>query len=467
MAHSMRRGGQEPKGEVKVPGTTITMYSNAQGSWQRLESHGTTSAYHAEYVIGSGAHASGYIMDLGDHLFQSPVAYYSGRSAYGLAPGYEGKPDPDFTRPIAEACVFCHAGSFDTVKGTQNEYGAIPFPHLAIGCSRCHGSTAEHLSKPGPQNIVNPARLEPGARDSVCEQCHLTGVARILNPGKQFTDFKPGERLEQTFTIYHNEAPKGRDVAFKVISHSEQLALSQCKRNSGEKMWCGTCHDPHYEPANPVEYYRERCLTCHAKTQFASDHPSKTSNCIGCHMPTKETADGGHTAFTDHHIRRRPEPVPVEEPATIAAWREPPVELATRNLGIASVEVGMERQSPKLIVSGYRMLTEVQQQFPEDSEMYNTMGNALFVGRQYGEAVQAFELAVRHDPTSSPKEVNLAQAYIALGEDAQAQEHLEKAMELDSLNLNAATLLMQIYDKNGEQAKSDALAKRLAKFVGR
>ena len=182
-------------------------------------------------------------------------------------------------------------------------------------------------------------------------------------------------------------------------------------------------------------------------------------------MPTREAKDGGHTVFTDHHIRRRPEPEPTDEPTAIAPWREPPIEFATRNLGIASVEVGMERRSSKQVVSGYRMLTEVQQQFSQDSEMYDTMGNALFIGQQYGEAMQAFALAVRYDPKSSPKEVNLAQAYSALGDDRLAQQHLERAMELDPLNLNAAALLMSIYDKNGEQAKSDELSKRLAKFI--
>jgi hypothetical protein len=50
------------------------------------------------------------------------------------------------------------------------------------------------------------------------------------------------------------------------------------------------------------------------------------------------------------------------------------------------------------------MLTEVQAQFPEDSDLYTTLGSALLAGRQYGEAVQAFVLAVRFDPRSSPKE---------------------------------------------------------------
>src|ERR1700761_1935453 len=96
MARSMRLGAQEAPGIVRIPGTTIRMHSDKQGSWQTIESHGATNTYHVDYVIGSGTHASGYIVKLGNHLFQSPVAYYRSREAYDLAPGYEGRPDPDF-----------------------------------------------------------------------------------------------------------------------------------------------------------------------------------------------------------------------------------------------------------------------------------------------------------------------------------------------------------------------------------
>jgi len=469
MAHSMRVGGQEPAGVVTAPGTTITMHSDKDGSWQTLTSHGTATTYHVDYVIGSGTHASGYLIDLGDHLFQSPVAYYLSRSAYGLAPGYEGKPDPDFTRAIATGCVFCHAGSFDAVEGSQNRYAAVPFPHLAISCNRCHGPLAAHLAKPGPENIVNPADLDPPARDSICEQCHLIGVARILNPGKKFTDFVAGKPLEETFTIYRNASPKGTEAAFKVISHSEQLALSKCARNSGGKMWCGTCHNPHNEPTEPVSYYRQRCMLCHAKTTFASNHPDKTSNCIGCHMTKREAGDGGHSAFTDHRIQRQPQRENAEENTDtvpeIVPWRLPPIEFATRNLGMALTEYGLARRSPKQILRGYRTLTTVQQQFPQDSELYNMFGTALLAGQQYGEAVQAFALAVRYDPTSSPKEASLGQAYLAAGQEALGQQHLEKAMELDPLNLSAAALLIDAYDKSGTPSKSDQLSQKISKLV--
>ncbi len=465
MARSMRAGGVEPTGVVRTPAATITMSSKQGGAWQTLQSGSSSTSYHVDYVIGSGTHANGYIMDLGDHLFQSPVAYYRSRNAYDLAPGYEGTKDPDFTRPVSEGCLFCHAGSFDAVAGTENGYARTPFSHLAIGCNRCHGPAATHLANPGPHTIVNPALLEPAARDSVCEQCHLKGVARVLNPGKRFTDFQAGERLEDTFTIYHDEIPKGAEGAFRVISHAEQLAVSECKRNSGDRLWCGTCHDPHNKPADAITYYRAKCLQCHAQTALAAGHPPKTSDCISCHMPKRGAADGGHTAFTDHRIQRHPANPTTEEAAAIVPWRAPSPELATRNLGIASVETGLERRSAKLIVSGYRMLTEVQAQFSQDSDMYTTMGSALLAGRQYGEAVEAFKLAVRFDPKSSPKEANLGQAYGALGDRAAAESHLEKAVVLDPVNLSAAFQLIGMYNANGEGAKALQLSQRLSSMV--
>jgi hypothetical protein len=92
MAHSLRRAAQEPAGTVDTPEEKIMMYSSPAGYWQRLESGGDVTNYRIDYVIGSGNHASGYLLDLAGHLFQSPVAYYTSRHTYDLAPGYEGVP---------------------------------------------------------------------------------------------------------------------------------------------------------------------------------------------------------------------------------------------------------------------------------------------------------------------------------------------------------------------------------------
>jgi photosynthetic reaction center cytochrome c subunit len=459
MAHSLRRAGQEPDGKVNTPDAKITMYSSPTGYWQRLESGGEVNNYRIDYVIGSGNHASGYLLDLAGHLFQSPVAYYKSRQAYDLAPGYEGLPNPDFTRPIAEGCLFCHSGTALHVAGTSNQYRSPAFSAEAITCERCHGSVEKHLSDPREGTIVNPAKLEPAARNGVCEQCHLLGVGRVLNPGKRFSDFRPGQPLEDTFTTYVNAVPPDADAGkFKVISHVEQLARSTCVRESKGQLWCGTCHDPHNKPLEPVRFYSSKCLSCHTGN-FPAPHPAKDSNCIGCHMPRRDAKDGGHTAFTDHRIQGHPRPQE-DSPADtdIAAWREPAPDLQKRNLGIAYINAGAERRSPSLVVRGYRMLTEVQNQFATDSGIFTSMGTALLLAKQTSEAELAFERALQLKPDSVTNETNAASAHLQAGDVAGAIAHLERAIAIDPLHLPADAPLIDLYKQQGQTAKAAALS---------
>ena len=463
MAHSLRRAGQEPDGTVNTPDAKVTMYSLPTGYWQRLQSRGEATNYRIDYVIGSGNHASGYLLDLAGHLFQSPVAYYKSRHAYDLAPGYEGLPNPDFTRPIAEACLFCHSGTALHISGTSNQYRSPAFSAEAITCERCHGSAEKHLSDPRVGTIINPAKLEPAARDSVCEQCHLLGVGRVLNPGKKFADFRPGERLEEVFSTYCNVSPPGSEAGkFKVISHVEQLARSTCARKSNGQLWCGTCHDPHNKPPEPVQFFRSKCLSCHME-KFPGSHPGKESNCISCHMPRRDAKDGGHTAFTDHRIQRRPEPEQALPGDTdIAAWREPAPDLQKRNLGIAYVNVGAERRSPPFVIRGYRMLTEVQGESSADSAVFTAIGTALLLGKQSTEAELAFERALQLEPDSVTGETNAASAYLQAGDRDRAVTHLERAVALDPLHLPADAPLIELYKQQGNTAKAAELSGKVS-----
>jgi photosynthetic reaction center cytochrome c subunit len=462
MAHSLRRAGQEPEGTVEAHGSKITMHSSANGSWQRWENGGETIEYRIEYVIGSGTHASGYLTNIAGHLFQSPVAFYSSRKAYDLAPGYEDLASPDFTRPVTQECVLCHSGSALFVAGTQNRYRDPVFSAEAISCERCHGPVERHLAEPRAGNIVNPAKLAPAARDSVCEQCHLFGVSRVLNPRKTFSDFVPGQRLEDTFTIYHDAVPPDASAgAFKVISHVEQLALSACARNSGGRLWCGTCHDAHNEPIEPVQYYRARCLSCHS-AKLTETHPPRDSDCLSCHMPRRDAKDGGHSVFTDHRIQRRPAPEQDLPPGTgITAWREPAPDLQRRNLGIAEIDVGMQRQSPAMLVQGYKALREVQDRFTDDADFFKWLGDALLVGKQTRDAEVAFERASQLDPDSPVTEAAAAPPYIQVGDDGRAIRHLERAVSLDPFYLPAVRTLIDLYRKDGRSDDARALSAKI------
>lgn len=461
MAHSLRRGGSEPTGSVEAHGSRVIMRSSPDGYFQRWENAGETNEYRIAYVIGSGTHAAGYLAEIGGHLFQSPVAFYTARQSYDLAPGYENTPDPDFTRPVSEECVLCHSGRPLHVAGTLNEYRQPIFAEEAISCDRCHGPLEKHLADPRAGNIVNPAKLAPAARASVCEQCHLFGVSRVPNPGKKLSDFLPGQPLEDTFTVFHNVLPPGSSAgSFKVISHVEQLALSACARNSGGRLWCGTCHNPHNKPVQPVQFYRSRCLSCHT-AGFTPAHPSKESDCVSCHMPRRNAQDGGHTVFTDHRIQRRPgQDADLPADLDIAAWREPAEELRKRNLAIAYIDTGMQRHSSAFIIRGYRALTEVQHQFPNDSELFKWIGDALLVGRQTADAKFAFERALQLDP-SPLSEAGAASPYLQTGDTEAAAEHLSRAVSDDPLYLPAASTLIDLYHRTGNAAAAADLAAKV------
>jgi tetratricopeptide (TPR) repeat protein len=463
MAQSLRRAAREPQGVVNAQGARITMSSTPAGYYQTRENAGERSEYKVDYVVGSGSHASGYLVNIGGHLFQSPVAYYPSRGAYDLAPGYENTPDPDFTRPVGEECLLCHSGKPLHIAGTLNSFRQPVFAEEAIGCERCHGPVERHLADPRAATIVNPAKLEPAARDSVCEQCHLFGAARVPNPEKKLSDFIAGQRLEETFTVFHDAVPSGASAGdFKVISHVEQLALSACARNSGGRLWCGTCHDPHNKPEKPVEYYRARCLSCHTSA-FPGAHPGKDSDCLGCHMPRREAKDGGHSAFTDHRIQRRSESLPnLPSDTGIVPWRQSPSDFEKRNLGIAYIDVGMQRHSSPFVVEGYRILTGVQRDFSGDADFFKWIGEALLLARQTPEAKVALGRALQLDPRSALSEAGAAAPYMAEGNVEEATKHLERAVGLDPLYLPAASTLIELYQGQGKQKEAAELSRKIS-----
>jgi hypothetical protein len=456
MAGSLRRAAQEPAGAFTASsGTTFTVRPDGNGVRQKLSREGETSDYPVAYVIGLGRHAAGYLIQIGDHLFQSPICYYTNRGAYDLAPGYERIPAPDFTRPVSEQCLLCHAGKPLHVAGTPNRYAAPVFAAEGISCDRCHGPVENHLRHPAPGSIVNPAKLAPAVRDSVCEQCHLAGVTRVLNPGKSFEDFHPGRPLEETFTIY-TTAGRG----FRVISHAEQLAQSRCAKESAGKLWCGTCHNPH--PAAPASAatYNGRCQSCHAGP-LSKAHPVAT-DCVSCHMTRRPASDGGHTVFTDHHITRRPE---VDQPGApsddLVPWRAPAPALQARNLALAYVEAGVTNRSPAQLVRGYRMLTEVEKASPTDVAVLRAIGRALLLGKQPLEALRAFERVLALTPGNATSEEDVGVACLEAGQADKAVAHLEQALASDPLLLTAATALEQAYRTQGRPERADALANRI------
>ncbi len=259
-----------------------------------------------KYYIGSGAHGRGFVFEEAGQPFQAPVAYYGEARGWDLAPGYEEETSILLGRKIEKGCISCHASGFTSKQ-------PVLFAEGAVSCERCHGPGAEHVAvvqsgKPtGSLRIVNPSKLEPESRDSVCAQCHLTGQTRVMKAGRSEATYRPGEHLADHVVPFVPASSNRAEL--KVVGHFEGLWQSKCKRVSGDKLSCLTCHDPHttVAPANRNAYYRAKCLSCHQETSCKLPIARRTAegdSCIGCHMQTRASSDGQHTSFTDHSISR-------------------------------------------------------------------------------------------------------------------------------------------------------------------
>ena len=267
----------------------------------------------ARYVIGSGEQAMAFLIERGEgYLFESPITWYASKQRWGLSPGYE-KDNPHLERPIKPNCLFCHSNQFNHAEGTENRYQPPIFRGQAIGCERCHGPGELHAREPEPvgddlPNIVNPARLEPALRESVCQQCHLQGDVRVVRAGRGLTDFRPGLPLSSIESVFVKAEGLGGSRFFGQV---EQMHQSRCFRESSGKLGCISRHDPHQvpDPREKATYYRDRCLTCHAEKGCRLPVAERLSQgrgdrCVDCHMPRSTNEQVPHTATTLHSIPR-------------------------------------------------------------------------------------------------------------------------------------------------------------------
>jgi hypothetical protein len=218
--------------------------------------------------------------------------------------------------------------------------------------------------------MVNPAKLAPAARDSICEQCHLSGEIRVTKRGIDDQALIPGNKLADSLTVF---VRSGSGAQLRVTSHAENLAQSACKRNSGEKLWCATCHDPHSVPSatEKAAYFRGKCLICHQTSACSAPQAVRQANgdnCITCHMPRNPTSDVEHVVFTDHAIPRRAASGSVAPSVTADLVPFGGGEASARDLGLAYVIVGLREQNSMYLDRGFRVLQNAVAQGARDAQ---------------------------------------------------------------------------------------------------
>jgi len=418
------------------------------------------AAHQLRYFIGAGVAGRSYLYEVGNYLFQSPVAWYSSIRQWNLSPGYEKSSGVNLTRPVETSCLNCHATGVHLVANTLNRYQQPPFERGGISCERCHGSAEEHLALVTNKTaIVNPAKLDPARRESVCAQCHLTGVVRIAKAGAH--PYAPGSVLAESTSVFiwtEGERP------LPANSHFEQLARSACWRMSQGRMWCGTCHDPHraVAPAERAQYYRARCETCHSRSARVCAAPIATrrrigDNCIACHMVSRPAATVQHAAQTDHTIPRRPATSPdttvIPDDAQLAPF---PGSAATeRETGLAYAEQALARNNRRFGMRAIELLTPAYSAHPNDSQIADQLAQLLDKAGRQNQACEIFQHVARNSDAPAAALVNAGICLVNAGrtEDAIAlwQQALAKNPGEESARLNLAVALYR--SGNSTQAR--------------
>ena len=424
--------------------TTITVGQQNGTMVHRLSARGVSAEYPIAYQVGSGILGRSFLVRLGDYFLQSPASWYSPNS-WDVSPGLEPATMLDLERVVDENCLFCHAGryAFSGEEGRRHRGSEL----TAITCERCHGSSAEHVRRPSPTNIVNPARLPARARDSVCEQCHLSGAARVLHREKSWRDFRPGDNFENTASVFLlNQS--GSDV--KVASQVEQLAESTCAKASGGKLWCGSCHDAHGEKPDRVKKIRDVCVSCHPSVHKTAEYQDK-SECLSCHMPRTPAAGVMHVAITDHRILRRPAATATGALGTASqlprVWKEPPTEFSKRDSGLAYVRLGFERGIPAMVEAGAKIL-EALPGF-EQADDPAILAALAWVKLQKGMTEAGLVLCRRAGekrPENAKYALNLGIAMTRSGDVPGAEQQLNRAIRLDPSLQESYLALAMLYD---------------------
>jgi hypothetical protein len=395
------------------------------------------------YAIGSGNHGHSYLTERDGYLFQTPISWFSKKKIWDVSPGFRAGQLAG--RAIQHGCLFCHANRSEPWEGSINRYRPPVVIGHAIGCERCHGPGENHITDPGNWThlgkgdaagfklaanvkkvdftIVNPAKLSAELRESVCQQCHLEGEARVLPRGRGLYDFRPGLPLESCWSIFVHARGSGEDK--KAVNHVEQMYQSGCfQRSSADhKLGCISCHDPHVQPTpdERVSYYRSRCLKCHgdgvvagaagAGSQTACAVPpserrrrNKQDNCVDCHMPPYGSSDIVHNASTDHRILRGGHGAAAAAPSAyepqtafpLSHFQRGPVNPADkalgRDLGVALVQdiagaFGNRRQAEQAV----DLLEDAITHDPDDLVAWDSKAKALFLLQRKSEGLAAAE----------------------------------------------------------------------------
>ncbi len=429
------------------------------------------------YFVGSNTRGRTYLFERDGYWFETPVNWYAKKRVWDMAPNYLTAGEMPLTLPVDANCLHCHVSSVAAaLPGARNHFAAAPFAHGGIGCASCHGDATEHMRTKGKAPVLNPAKLDAARRDSVCLQCHLEGETAVYRRGHSLATYRPGDALfdSVSYFVHQGEVGPGR----RATSQYEALLQSACKRASGDRMTCTTCHDPHASqtaatPAARVAFYRAKCLSCHTGAKYATAHHPEQSDCAMCHMPRLASEDIAHEQVTDHRIQI----VDIASRShleTSQNLRESgalvPIgdEKATdRELGLAYAQMAQrgDRQSGETALKLLRKAEALETITAKDAELHTELG---FLEQESGDihaSDREYRAALVADPDDGTARGDMAVLFAGTGDYVTAVRLWQRVFDSDPAQAAAGYNLALGQCRLGRKEDAQATLKRLLSFA--
>jgi Cytochrome c554 and c-prime len=263
----------------------VVMVANDSGFFQsNFINRKLEKPYPFDIVIGSGTRGQSYLFWNGNNLFQLPISYFTATNSWANSPGFP-QDYALFTRPINSSCLNCHHTYIKQLSNPTDQLELFDHNPMVYGisCERCHGAGGKHvdfhIDNPNEKLgkfIVNTAHMQQDQQLLACAACH--------------SGLKPAKTVPTDLS--QNDSIITPDV------HGNQFGLllkSKCFREAGT-ITCSTCHNTHNQERGNLALFSQRCVSCHApdKAHFCKmagqiSNQNLISNCIDCHMPTRES----------------------------------------------------------------------------------------------------------------------------------------------------------------------------------
>jgi predicted CXXCH cytochrome family protein len=272
----------------------------------------------------------------------------------------------------------------------------------------------------------------------VCLQCHLEPTSGDIPAKLQRFDrgpfsYIPGQPLLDFAIFFDYARGSGRENRFEGVGGAYRFRQSRCVLESGGKLECASCHDPHDVPrgAQAMRQYSGVCLQCHPGFSHPSGITASAEDCITCHMPKRRAEDGPHMIFTDHRIQKFapanalsefPERPGEEYHGEVAPYYPLPLPATPENaLYRAVAQVGMRSNVAAGMQDLVRLLDSIK---PREPEFYMVLGDGWKSLGKLAEAAAAYAQALQLSPA-------LGRAMRALAEvrPENAAEILAKAVQ--------------------------------------